>query len=120
MYTARMLLSLFPQILFLAPFSALAIRLVLAIVLGLSAWSLVKRDGSLPRVWGIAQVAAAAALAAGAWTQAIALAAFLMLSAEFFLPNLRHFPRSTVALAMIMCLALLVTGAGAFAFDLPL
>lgn len=115
-----MLLSLFPQILWLAPFSALIIRIALAVVLGMSAWKHVQHRDMLPRVWGILEVAAATALLAGAWTQAVALAVGAGIITGFFFRQYKVFPRSTMLLCIVLCLSLLVTGAGALAFDLPL
>lgn len=63
---------------------------------------------------------AAILLLAGAWIQLIAVVVFLALIAELFIAQVRTYPKSTIMLALVMCLSLLVTGAGAIAFDLPL
>lgn len=114
------MLSVFPELLFLAPFSALALRLSLAVILALTAWAHASRPAILPRVWAVGEVAAAAALVAGAWTQPVALLVAMWLIAGLYVRDMRMFPKSTVILALIMCLSLVVSGPGAFAFDLPL
>ncbi len=111
--------AIFPNILFLAPLSATLIRVALAIVLAASAWQHSKNRGLLLAL-PIVETATAAALAAGAWTQPMALVATILLIIQFFAPNLRILARSTLLISLVLCLSLLVTGAGAFAFDLPL
>lgn len=114
------MLSLFPELLFLAPFSALLLRLALAAICALSAWAHLGRSQNSARAWGVLEMALAAALIAGAWTQAVALIAIVWLLASLYVRDIRMFPKSTVVLALIIALSLLVTGPGAFAFDLPL
>ncbi len=114
------MLSIFPQILFLAPFSALLIRLALFSLLSYTAWNHLAMRGTLPLTWGVAEAIAAILLLAGAWTQVIAILVFLGVFCGFFVPWMRLYPKSTMLLAMVMCASLLVTGAGAVAFDLPL
>ncbi|TSC63196.1 MAG: hypothetical protein Athens041674_303 [Parcubacteria group bacterium Athens0416_74] len=114
------MLSIFPEILFLAPFAALALRLSLTVVLLITAWAHVSRPETLPRVWALAEAAAAVSLLVGAWTQPVALFAAAWLFASMFFHGMRIFPKSTIALALIIALSLVVTGPGAFALDLPL
>lgn len=114
------MLSLFPQILFLAPFSALIIRLSLAVLFAVAAWHRAKHPGNLARAWGIAESIVAALLFVGAWTQATALVAGLLIIVGLLYPAVRLSNKSSTLLALAMCLSLLVTGAGALAFDLPL
>ncbi|HEY4526866.1 MAG TPA: hypothetical protein VJK53_03405 [Candidatus Paceibacterota bacterium] len=114
------MLSLFPQILFLAPLSAFVIRIALAILFAGASWRHISEPSLTMRVFAIVEIAVAATLVAGAWTQAVALGAAVLLLAGLFVPSLRANPRSTALLALVMCLSLLVTGAGAIAFDLPL
>ena len=114
------MLSLFPQILFLAPFAALLIRLALVVVLAIAAWNHMSRRDTLLNTWSLLEFAAAAALLIGLWVQAVALLAFLGLVLTLFIPKMRVFPKSTMALACVLALSLVVTGAGAIAFDLPL
>ena len=115
-----MFLSLFPQILFLAPFSATLIRVALAILLAYVAWDYLSRADMPSRAAGLVKLTLAAALFAGAWTQISALIAALMIAVALIKPSLSILPRSTLALAFIMALSLVFTGAGVFAFDLPL
>ena len=60
----------------------------------------------------------------GAWTQIAAIiAAIVILKHLVFFTYYSHllpFPKSTYLLLLCICLSLLVTGAGAFALDLPL
>jgi hypothetical protein len=114
------MLVTFPEILFLAPFSALALRVVLAVLLGLAAWAHAERPQALPRAWALLEAGATIALIGGAWTQPVALVVAVWLFASLFVRDMRIFPQSTVLLALVMALSLVVTGAGALAFDLPL
>lgn len=114
------MLSLFPQILFLAPFSAFLIRIALAIVFMYSAWNLLRQSDTLSRGTSIVEIVVAASLIAGIWTQAAALAGLVIIGIHFFTPRLRTVALGTALLSLVLCLSLLVTGAGAFAFDLPL
>ncbi len=114
------MLSLFPQILFLAPLSAFIIRIALAILFAGASWRHISEPALTMRVFAIIEIAVAAALVAGTWTQAIALVAAALILAGLFVPSLRTSPRSTALLALVMSLSLVVTGAGAIAFDLPL
>ncbi len=114
------MLSLFPQILFLAPFSALLIRLTLAIMFALAAYRHATREDSGVRFWAGIEAALAAALIAGAWTQAVALVALIASIVGLIVPSMRAFPKSTMLLVLVLCISLVVTGAGALAFDLPL
>lgn len=114
------MLSLFPELLFLAPFSAFLMRLAIGIAFGYTAW----KHLSLSREAGIqslavVEVALAIALIAGFLTQAAAIVSGLLLTAWFF-TSLRPLPKSTILLLLVMCISLLITGAGPFAFDLPL
>lgn len=114
------MLSLFPEILFLAPFSALLLRLTLAIILAYAAWQHVAVRDITVRSFSFVEVVLAAVLFIGAWTQAAALLAFVFLALHLMIPRLRVYASGTIALALVMCASLLVTGAGALAFDLPL
>ncbi|HEV8677377.1 MAG TPA: DoxX family membrane protein [Candidatus Paceibacterota bacterium] len=72
----------------------------------------------------IAELAVGILLFVGAWTQIAAILAILgFLKMAYFndrLPTYAPLPRSTYFVLVAICLSLLVTGAGAFAFDLPL
>lgn len=114
------MLSLLPQILFLSPFAATVIRLSLAGMLAYNAWKNASRGGADVRVFSVFESAVAAALFLGGWTQAFAILGSVMLALSLKLPQFRVWPRSTVALMLVMMITLIVTGPGAFAFDLPL
>ncbi len=114
------MLALLPQILFLGTFAATLIRLTLSVMMAYNAWKNVSKDDIAVRGFSMIEIAVAAALFVGAWTQAVAMIAVLMLAISLALPQFRVWPRSTVALLLVMALTLIVTGPGAFAFDLPL
>lgn len=114
------MLSLFPQILFLTPFAALLIRLALVVVLALAAWDHMSRRDTTLNIWSLLELGAAAALFIGLWVQAVALLVFFNAALALFIPKMRTFPKSTLALTCVLALSLVVTGAGAIAFDLPL
>ena len=114
------MLTLLPQILWLAPFSALVLRIALAVVLGVSAWRHLSFPRLSARLLSAVEIILAAGLLLGIWTQAVAIVVALLCLASLLVRTLRAFPRSTVLLACVIALSIIVTGAGAFAFDLPL
>lgn len=114
------MLSLFPEILFLAPFSALFIRIAIALTLGFAAWQHVASRDMTVRSLSFFEAILAAALIVGAWTQASAILALVLLALQLMIARLKVFATGTIVLALVMCVSLLVTGAGALAFDLPL
>lgn len=114
------MLSLLPEILFLSPFAATIIRIALAILLAHEAWHSMAHSDMQRRVLAFVKVLVAVGLFLGAWTQMAALGATLILALSLALPHLRVSPLSTTLLALIMAISLILTGAGAFAFDLPL
>jgi hypothetical protein len=114
------MLSLFPQILFLAPFSASLIRVALAVMLAYAAWHHFKKADTFSRVWAVLELAAGIAIFLGIYTQGVALAAFIGIALGLIFARMRVYPMSTMLLALVMSLSLVVTGAGVFAFDLPL
>lgn len=118
-YTVSML-SVFPEVLFLAPFSASIIRVALGGVFAYAAWMHMKSTDRLTRVLSVVESAMVIFLIAGAWTQLAALGALLIIIVHFLIPRLRTVSLSTALLSLVMCVSLLVTGAGALAFDLPL
>jgi hypothetical protein len=113
------LLSVFPQILFLAPLTAFMFRITLAILLIYSAWPHYAAR-SMQRILALIEIILAAALAFGVGTQITALVAFVLFVFLLFYPSAHTYPRSTIILAAIIALSLVVTGAGLFAIDLPL
>ena len=72
----------------------------------------------------LAELAVGTLLFVGAWTQIAAiLAALGFAKMAYFndtLPTYAPLPRSTYFLLIVISIAVLVSGAGAFAFDLPL
>jgi len=72
----------------------------------------------------LAELGVGILLFVGAWTQIAAiLAALGFLKMAYFSPRMPLYAplaRSTYFLLIVICLTLLITGAGAFAFDLPL
>ena len=114
------MLSVFPEILFLSPLAPLLIRVALGGVFAYTAWTHMKSADNTTRVLSIIEGVAAILLVVGAWTQPAALAALVLLAAHAFMPHLRVVSREATLLALVMAASLLLTGAGAFAFDLPL
>lgn len=70
------------------------------------------------------EVASGVALVAGAWTQIAALLACVLMLKPLFLKShlqgLSPYSHGTYAILFMMALSLLLSGAGAFAFDIPL
>lgn len=133
------MLSLFPQLLFMAPLGTTVLRVAAALCFAYIAWDLIKRQSEImgtslpiigmPRAWMIQLSSTivsiiAALLFVGAWTQGVAaLAGLVALKHLVFFSRYRGiltFSKSTYFLLLCICLMLVVTGAGAFAFDLPL
>ncbi|OGG72877.1 hypothetical protein A3A38_01545 [Candidatus Kaiserbacteria bacterium RIFCSPLOWO2_01_FULL_53_17] len=114
------MLSLFPELLFLAPFAAFLIRIALAAVFGYSAATRIRSDRTLLKVFGAVDGVIAVMLLAGIYTQLAAIVGALCAVYWLIKSDVSPLPKSTVALALIMCLSLVVMGAGPFAFDLPL
>lgn len=75
-------------------------------------------------VLGLVEIASAAALVFGAWTQIAALiAGAIVLKPLVLRPHLRGLsphPRGLYGLLFALSISLLFSGAGAFAFDIPL
>lgn len=133
------MLSLLPQIMFLAPAGTTLLRLAAAFCFGYMAWYFWQKKDALQavaipiighmRYWMILVSIAVTALSAlllllGARTQVVAIVGTLIcLKHLFYFRRYRDilpFERSTYWLLLCICLMLVVTGAGAFAFDLPL
>ncbi|MBI2612965.1 hypothetical protein HYW59_04145 [Candidatus Kaiserbacteria bacterium] len=114
------MLSVFPEILFLSPLAPFLIRVALGVLFASTAWAHIRRTDIASRGLSILEFALAAALLAGAWTQPAALLGSIVAAVWLFQPTSRVYQLSTVLLALVMSLSLIVTGAGAFAFDLPL
>lgn len=114
------MLSVFPDILFLAPFSALLIRIALALVLVFAGRKHLSGAGTTLRVLAAVEVATAISVGAGAWTQIGALAGMFITLFWFVRPATRPVSFIAALLSLVLCVSLLLTGAGPFAFDLPL
>jgi uncharacterized membrane protein YphA (DoxX/SURF4 family) len=133
------MLSLFPQILFLAPAGTTLLRVAAALCFAYIAWDLIQRHYEIsntelpiighPQSWVIQLAsfmvgAVAMLLLIGAWTQVAALAgAIIAFKHLVFYSRYRGiltFAKSTYFLLLCICIMLVVTGAGAFAFDFPL
>lgn len=113
------MLSFFPELLYLAPFAGFIVRIAVAVVLGAIALHSVRVGNIWTRASGVVSGLAALFLFAGALTQPMALIALLSIG-ESLLRADRPLPKSTLWLALVMSITLLLTGPGPFAFDLPL
>jgi len=114
--------TLFPDILFLGPFFAPALlRITVGLYFLLHALLLWKRAGKKERVLSGEEGALALLLLAGVFTQLVAVFGIAtMLFRDVWLGEktfTKHWQEKILAIGML--LALIITGAGAFAFDLP-
>ena len=114
------MLSIFPEILFLSPFAPTLIRGAVALLFAYAAWEHCKWSDVASRVLGVFEILAAALLAAGAWTQPAATLASIVAAIWYFQPTSRVYAVSTILLAFVTSLSLILTGPGAIAFDWPL
>ena len=114
------MLSIFPEILFLSPFAATLIRTAVSLLFAYSAWEHFKRPDIASRALACFEILAAGLLFGGAWTQPAALLGMMIIAIWYFQPTSRVFALSTIALAFVMSISLVLTGPGAFAFDWPL
>ena len=114
------MLSLFPQLLFLSPFAAFLIRLALTCIFAYSAYVRLPHAQTLLKVFGVIDGVIALALLVGFYTQLAALIGAICTIAWLVRADWNPYPKSTTALVLVMCLSLLILGAGPFAFDLPL
>lgn len=134
-----LMLSFLPQLLFLAPAATALLRIVVALYLAYIAYSVfVRKDAMVSTrfpivgqcgpwlVWlsGTVMFLIALMLFIGLGTQIAAIAgAVVALKYVIFArryPEIIALPRSTSLLLLVICLSLIVSGAGAFAFDWPL
>jgi hypothetical protein len=114
------MLSVFPDVLFLAPFAAFFLRVAAALFFGYAAWSHLKSSSFQLRVLGIGEALVAVALFFGAWAQAGALLGAIIAAIWLFQPSTRATGVGTAALLLVISFALILTGPGPLAFDLPL
>ncbi len=112
------MLSYFPELLYLAPFAGLLIRIAVAVILGKIALENLRKEDIWTRASGVVTGLAALFLFVGALTQPMALIAILTLIES--LARGSSTPKSTLWLTLVMSITLLITGPGPFAFDLPL
>ena len=129
----------FPALFFLAPlYVPLLLRVAAATVMGAAAyiqWSRRERIAEVRFIvigrspaWAwisiVLHVLVALALLAGYYTQVAALVGLLLALKHFVwqhrYPELFPFARSTYILLGVICLALILSGGGALAMDLPL
>ena len=132
------MLSVFPEILFLSPFAATILRIAAGIVFLFVAWTHYSQRDDLskeqfilvgPGMWipifaALVEFLVALGLIFGTYTQAVAIGGALLALKHFVwssrYPHFFPLSRSASALLFVICLSLIVTGAGAYAFDLPL
>ena len=133
------MLSLFPQILFLAPAGTALLRIAAGLAYLYVAYFLWSEQkalaqerlpliGSLPpwlaSIASLLFAAIGVLLIVGLWTQCAALlAALASLKGALFAkkyPRIVPLSRAAYLFLFVICLSLVVSGAGAFGFDLPL
>ncbi|MEK7628486.1 MAG: hypothetical protein AAB421_03650 [Patescibacteria group bacterium] len=113
--------TLFPELLYLAPVGAFLIRVSVAVVFALAAYEHVHiKTGSRLYFLSSVETLTALSLAAGFYLQAGAFLGIFLSIIWLARPAIRPYASSTAWLVLAMCTSLLVTGAGAFAFDMPL
>ena len=114
------MLTLFPEILFLAPFAAVLIRLAVSCCFAYCILIHLRSSDLAVRILGLFELAATLSLFVGFYTQLGALLGIL-LAITYLTSRATHtLPRSTAALLLVLCVSLLITGPGPLAFDLPL
>ena len=132
-------LSLLPQLFFLSPLAATILRIAAAFAFFYIAQRVRAMRGEimaaqLPLVghasgwmiWisSVVTFLTGLALLAGYYTQAVAILGALIalkhLGGTYWFPFIMPLSRGTYALLFIICISLIVTGAGAFALDMPL
>ena len=114
------MLSPLPELFFLSPLAATVIRISVAIVFALAAWKHFADSETREKAVSVLEGVIAIGLFVGFYAQYAAIAGGLVACTWLYSVNLRPMPKSTVLLVLIMCITLVITGAGPFAFDLPL
>jgi uncharacterized membrane protein YphA (DoxX/SURF4 family) len=133
------MLSLFPQILFLAPIGTALIRVAAGLAIIYTGWMLYSSREAIARerlpligtcpewftvIGSFIYIVIGALIAVGLYTQVAALlGALIALKSAIFAKRyatIIPLPRSASLLLLAIMLCLVVSGAGAFAFDLPL
>lgn len=118
------MLNPFPELLYLSSFFApLLLRVAVAITFFYVAYLLFHKQG-IGKISAFAHVLLGGLLLIGFYTQIIALVGAIGSIANIIMksvqPELIPLSRVTLALLAVILLSLVLTGAGAFAFDLPL
>jgi energy-converting hydrogenase Eha subunit E len=116
------MLNPFP-IQFLAPLAYFLIRITLGFVCVRTGTFLLRDSASSPRqkLLGTFLLAIGTALIFGIYTQGAALLAFVaMLLGMTRKGGIPHLTRTSLLLMAVMSISLFITGAGPFAFDLPI
>jgi uncharacterized membrane protein YphA (DoxX/SURF4 family) len=116
------MLNLFP-IQFLAPLAFALLRIVLGLICLRYGRRLLRANsiGIATRITGIVYLLAGAGFMLGLFTQIASLILIALLIVTFIRPQGSHaLPRSTLVLMGAIALSLFITGAGLFAFDLPI
>lgn len=133
------MLSVFPQLLFLSPLGLALLRVVAGLFFLYIGWFYISKRSEVHEqkvpVWrhtpewllivgGLILAVVGCCLVAGFWTQPAALigaiaAAKCAIFAKKY-PGAFPFSRATWLLLLVISLSLVVSGAGSFAFDLPL
>ena len=132
------MLSVFPEILFLSPFAATILRAAAAYVFFYAAVAQMSQSAALSEVslpvlgkgkwivWisVVFDIVVGVMLLTGSYTQIAAIMGMMGAAAAltFMSPYAERIPlaRGSIALVFLILFSLLLTGAGAFAFDLPL
>lgn len=114
------MLSPLPELFFLSPLAATLIRVAVAFVFARAAWKHLFDQETREKAVSVLEGVIAVALFLGFYTQYAALIGGLICSVWLYMTSMRPVEKSAVLLIIVMCVSLLVTGAGAFAFDLPL
>ena len=108
------------QLFFLLPLTWALLRVSVAVVFALAAWKHFTDTETREKAVSVLEGVIAIGLFVGFYAQYAAIAGALVACAWAFSMTLRPMPKSTVVLVLIMCVTLIITGAGPFAFDLPL
>ena len=114
------MLVLFPQLLSLSWFAAFMIRITLMLVFVYAGYTHAGDKKVSLKVLGVVEVMLAGLLLVGAWTQAVAILAAIITGSWLGMKRIAPLPLSTMLLAFVVALSLILTGSGPFAFDLPL
>lgn len=114
----------FPDLFYLGFFAPTIVRMAAAVVLLVGAYTHYKTKGPNSTPLAVAHVIVGGMLFFGWYTQYAALLGMLGIAASYVLPKrilkIEPLPWATALLLFAIFLSLLVSTAGAFAFDLPL